>query len=66
MRFDKRLPGSLPGSFRSWFYSVLFEDVANGLVGNVVAEVGQRSLDSIVSRGVKKLERDITTFKKRS
>ena len=51
MRFEERGPRGLPLSVRSRFDAVRFEDVADGRVGDVVADVGQRTLDAVVSPG---------------
>ena len=43
MGFDEGLPGCLPFTFRSPFDAMFLEDVSNGLVRDLVAQVGQRS-----------------------
>ncbi len=49
VRFEKRLP-SCP-AFPAWcrFDSVLLENIAHGLIGDVVANIGQGTLDPIVA-----------------
>ena len=51
MRFDERRPRRLSFPVRRGFDSVLLENVANGRVGDMVADVGQRALDSVVASG---------------
>ena len=48
---DEGRPRRLSLSLTCRFDAVLFQDVTDGLVGDLVAEVGQRSLDAIVTPG---------------
>jgi len=47
--FDEGLPRCLSFAIRCWFDTVLLEDIADRLVGDVVAQVGQGALDAIVA-----------------
>ena len=49
MRLDERLPSCLALPIWSWFDPMLFENVADGSIGNVIANVRQRALDPVVS-----------------
>ena len=49
MRLDERLPSCLTLSIWSRFDPMLFENVADGSIGNVIANVRQRALDPVVS-----------------
>ena len=49
MRFDERLPCGLPLPIWGGFDPVLLENVANGRVGYVVADVGEGTLDAVVT-----------------
>lgn len=46
---EERLPGSLPLAFGRRFDAVLLEDVADGSIGDVVAAVGESTLDVVVT-----------------
>lgn len=49
--FEKRAPGCLSFAVRCRFDTVLLENVAHSRVGDVVADVGQRTLNAIVAPG---------------
>ena len=49
MGLEKRLPSSLPPPFRGGLDAVSLEDVADRLIGDLVAEIGQGTLDAVVS-----------------
>jgi len=51
MGFEKRGPGCLAFAVRRRFNTVFLEDVANGLIGDLVPQVGQGALDLVVSPG---------------
>ena len=51
MGFEKYLPGGLPLSIQRRFDAVFFEDVSDSLIGDLMAQVGECSLDAIVSPG---------------
>lgn len=51
VRFDEGRPCGQSFSIRRRFDPVLLENVANGRVGNVIANVGQGTLDSVVTLG---------------
>jgi hypothetical protein len=46
MGFEEGLPGRLPFPLRHWFDAMLLEDVAHGLVGDLVTQIGPRHLGS--------------------
>jgi len=49
MGLEKRLLSSLPLPFRGGLDAVSLEDVADGLIGDLVAEIAQGTLDAVVS-----------------
>ncbi len=51
MRFDEGLPRSLAFPVRRRFDSVFLEYVADRRVGDVVADIGQGTLDTVISPG---------------
>ena len=51
MGFEERLPARRSISRRSRFDAICSEDVPDGSVGDLVAEVDQHSLDPIVAPG---------------
>ena len=51
MGFEKCGPGCLTFSLRRRFDTVILEDVAHGLIGDCVPQVGQGALDLVVSPG---------------
>ena len=51
MGLDERGPGSLTLSIACRFDAVLFEDVADGLIGDLVAQIGQCTLNAVVTPG---------------
>ena len=51
MGLEKRRPGCLPFALRRRFDAVFLEDVAHGLIGDLVTQVGQGALDPVVSPG---------------
>ena len=48
MRFEKRGPGCLPLSVGRRLDAIRLEDVADGGVGDVVADIGQGALDAVM------------------
>ena len=51
MGLDERRPGGLALSITSGFDAVVFQNVADGLIGNLVADIGQRALNAVVTPG---------------
>jgi hypothetical protein len=51
VRFEKRLPSCHPFPNRGWFDAVLFEDIPDGSVRDLVVEIGERALDPVVAPG---------------
>ena len=51
MRAQERLPRRLPFSLRCWLDAVRLEGVAHGPVRDLIAKIGQCSLDPIVAPG---------------
>jgi hypothetical protein len=49
MRFEECRPGGLTQSVGCRFDSVGLQDIANRGVGDVVSDVGQRTLDAVVA-----------------
>jgi len=49
MGLEKRLSSSLPFPFRGRLNTVGLEDVADRLIRNLVSQIGQGTLDAVVS-----------------
>ena len=50
MGLEERFPSSLPCPLGCRFDAVLLEDVSDGLIGDRVTEIGQGTLDSVLSQ----------------
>ena len=51
MGLEKLLPGSLLATIRCRFQTMLLEDIADALIGDVVPQIDQRPLNAIVTPG---------------
>ena len=51
MGLDERLPGRLPLPVRCRFDAMFSQDIANRLIGDLVTQVSQGTLDLVVSPG---------------
>ncbi len=49
--FQEGFPSALTLSLRRWLDAVFFQDVADGLIGYLMSEVGQRPLNTVVAPG---------------
>ena len=50
VRFQKRVPRPCPLANQCRVNAVLFQDVANGGVADVVSNIGQRALDPVITQ----------------